>query len=296
MSPPARHPRGGRGGGPRRPLHRVRPQPRRCRRPPGDRRHGRPRGARRRPARRRRRSCTWGPGRRCRGRSRTRSPRTGPTPPAPSRCWRACGATGWVTWWWRRRRPCTGATPRSPSTRGSCRCPCRPTRCRSWRPRRYALAHARCFGFGALAFRFFNVFGPLQAAGHAYAAVVPAFVSAAIAGEPVTVHGDGGQTRDFTYVGSVCEVIATAVRRGRGARRAGEPRLRGSLVAPRAARRAGGAARLPHRTDARRRPAPATCATARPTRRTCGRCSPPSRRSTSTTGSTARSSGSRRER
>lgn len=75
----------------------------------------------------------------------------------------------------------------------------------------YALAHAACFGFGALAFRFFNVFGPLQAAGHAYAAVVPAFVSAALAGEPVTVHGDGGQTRDFTYVGSVCEVITQAV-------------------------------------------------------------------------------------
>ena len=40
----------------------------------------------------------------------------------------------------------------------------------------YALSHAACFGLGALAFRFFNVFGPLQAAGHAYAAVVPAFV------------------------------------------------------------------------------------------------------------------------
>lgn len=75
----------------------------------------------------------------------------------------------------------------------------------------YALSHARCFGLQALAFRFFNVFGPLQAAGHAYAAVVPAFVSAALAGEPVTVHGDGEQTRDFTYVGSVCEVITAAV-------------------------------------------------------------------------------------
>ena len=58
------------------------------------------------------------------------------------------------------------------------------------------------------------MFGPLQAAGHAYAAVVPAFVAAALAGEPVTVHGDGGQTRDFTYVGSVCEVISAAVAAG----------------------------------------------------------------------------------
>jgi UDP-glucose 4-epimerase len=76
----------------------------------------------------------------------------------------------------------------------------------------YALSHAACFGIGVLAFRLFNVFGPLQAAGHDYAAVVPAFVSAALAGEPVTVHGDGEQTRDFTYVGSVCEVVAAAVR------------------------------------------------------------------------------------
>jgi UDP-glucose 4-epimerase len=76
----------------------------------------------------------------------------------------------------------------------------------------YALSHAACFGFGAVAFRFFNVFGPLQAAGHAYAAVVPAFVSAALAGEPVVVHGDGGQTRDFTYVATVCEVLSAVVR------------------------------------------------------------------------------------
>ena len=99
---------------------------------------------------------------------------------------------------------------RCPSTRTSRRCRCRPTRCRSWPPRPTRSPTPRCFGLGALAFRFFNVFGPLQAAGHAYAAVVPAFVAAALAGEPVTVHGDGEQTRDFTYVGSVCEVITDA--------------------------------------------------------------------------------------
>src|SRR5204862_6100263 len=75
----------------------------------------------------------------------------------------------------------------------------------------YALSHGVCFDLPVLAFRFFNVFGPLQAAGHAYAAVIPAFVDAALAGTPVTVHGDGEQTRDFTYVGSVCDVIAHAV-------------------------------------------------------------------------------------
>jgi UDP-glucose 4-epimerase len=75
----------------------------------------------------------------------------------------------------------------------------------------YALAYAASFALPTLAFRFFNVYGPLQAAGHAYAAVVPAFVDAALRGEPVTVHGDGRQTRDFTYVGTVTAVLADAV-------------------------------------------------------------------------------------
>jgi UDP-glucose 4-epimerase len=77
----------------------------------------------------------------------------------------------------------------------------------------YALAYRACFGLDVLPFRFFNVFGPLQTAGHAYAAVIPTFLDAAVAGRPVVVHGDGRQTRDFTYVGSVCTVLADAARR-----------------------------------------------------------------------------------
>ena len=77
----------------------------------------------------------------------------------------------------------------------------------------YALGHAAAFGVAALALRFFNVYGPLQATGHAYAAVVPAFVDAALRGEPLRVHGDGRQTRDFTYVGSVVRVLADAAER-----------------------------------------------------------------------------------
>ncbi|MFI5054073.1 MAG: NAD-dependent epimerase/dehydratase family protein [Acidimicrobiia bacterium] len=77
----------------------------------------------------------------------------------------------------------------------------------------YALAYQHSFGLPVLALRFFNVFGPLQAAGHAYAAVVPAFVSAALEGKPLIVHGDGRQSRDFTFVDTVTEVIADAVTR-----------------------------------------------------------------------------------
>ena len=76
----------------------------------------------------------------------------------------------------------------------------------------YALAYARCFGLEVLPLRFFNVFGPLQPADHAYAAAVPAFVDAALAGRPVQLYGDGGQTRDFTFVGGVADLLVRAVR------------------------------------------------------------------------------------
>lgn len=78
----------------------------------------------------------------------------------------------------------------------------------------YALSFGHTYGLPTLAFRFFNVYGPLQPAGHAYAAVIPAFVDAALRGVPLTVHGDGEQTRDFTYVGTVSRVLADAAIRG----------------------------------------------------------------------------------
>ena len=77
----------------------------------------------------------------------------------------------------------------------------------------YAIAYASCFQLGVLAFRFFNVFGPGQPAGHAYAAAIPAFVDAALAGRPIPVFGDGLQSRDFTYVGTVARTIADAIQR-----------------------------------------------------------------------------------
>jgi len=78
----------------------------------------------------------------------------------------------------------------------------------------YALAHQEVYGLPVLPFRFFNVYGPRQAAGHAYAAVVPVFIDRALRGEPLTVHGDGWQTRDFTFVDTVTEVLSRAVRHG----------------------------------------------------------------------------------
>ncbi|QDH10966.1 NAD-dependent epimerase/dehydratase family protein [Nocardioides dongxiaopingii] len=78
----------------------------------------------------------------------------------------------------------------------------------------YTLAFQQSFGFETVAFRFFNVFGPGQRAGHVYAAVVPTWIDAMLRGEPVYVNGDGSNSRDFTFVETVCKVLLeTSVRR-----------------------------------------------------------------------------------
>lgn len=106
-----------------------------------------------------------------------------------------------------------GANPELPKHEGLVPRPLSPYAASKLAAEQSALAWSHSYGLGVLAFRFFNVFGPLQAAGHAYAAVVPAFVDAALAGRPLPIHGDGGQSRDFTFVGTVVEVIVDAVRR-----------------------------------------------------------------------------------
>lgn len=78
----------------------------------------------------------------------------------------------------------------------------------------YTLAYQASYGLPTLAFRFFNVYGPRQRADHDYAAVIPRFVDAAIKGDPLTLHGDGTQSRDFTYVKSVCQVLFETTWRG----------------------------------------------------------------------------------
>lgn len=77
----------------------------------------------------------------------------------------------------------------------------------------YVLAYQQSFGMETLAFRFFNVYGPGQTAGHAYAAVIPVFIDALLDGRPLTINGDGSHSRDFTYVGTVCRVLLEAATR-----------------------------------------------------------------------------------
>jgi UDP-glucose 4-epimerase len=106
-----------------------------------------------------------------------------------------------------------GANPELPKHEGLVPQPMSPYAASKLATEQYALAWGHSYELPVLPFRFFNVFGPRQAPGHAYAAVVPAFLHAALRNEPVTVHGDGTQSRDFTYVGSVARTIADAVQR-----------------------------------------------------------------------------------
>jgi UDP-glucose 4-epimerase len=69
----------------------------------------------------------------------------------------------------------------------------------------YVLAYARAGLVEGVALRYFNVFGPRQSPDSQYAAVIPLFLRAAITGTPAVVFGDGGQTRDFTYIDNVVD-------------------------------------------------------------------------------------------
>jgi UDP-glucose 4-epimerase len=66
------------------------------------------------------------------------------------------------------------------------------------------------YSFGTIILRLFNVFGPRQSPDSEYAAVVPRFILSLLTGRPLTIYGDGDQSRDFTYVDNVVEGIVTA--------------------------------------------------------------------------------------
>lgn len=74
----------------------------------------------------------------------------------------------------------------------------------------YTLSYQQSFGLKTLAFRFFNVYGPRQMPGHVYAAVIPVFMNAMIKNDVLPINGDGTNSRDFTFVGTVCEVLLKA--------------------------------------------------------------------------------------
>ena len=76
---------------------------------------------------------------------------------------------------------------------------------------RYCVSFSRVYDrVESVVLRYFNVFGPRQSPYSEYAAVVPLFITAIARGEPVTIYGDGEQSRDFTYVANVVDATLRA--------------------------------------------------------------------------------------
>jgi nucleoside-diphosphate-sugar epimerase len=74
----------------------------------------------------------------------------------------------------------------------------------------YAVVFHRLYGFETVSLRYFNVFGPRQDPSSPYSGVVSRFIDAIATGTPPTIHGDGEQTRDFTYVENVARANLAA--------------------------------------------------------------------------------------
>ena len=77
----------------------------------------------------------------------------------------------------------------------------------------YCQTFTELYGLETVSLRYFNVFGPRQDPTSQYAAVIPLFITTMLRGEVPTVYGDGGQSRDFTYVANVvrANLLAAAV-------------------------------------------------------------------------------------
>jgi len=76
----------------------------------------------------------------------------------------------------------------------------------------YCRLFSRLHGLETVCLRYFNVFGPRQDPESQYAAVIPRFILQALRGEPVEVHGDGLQSRDFTFVSDVVQANLLAAK------------------------------------------------------------------------------------
>ena len=83
--------------------------------------------------------------------------------------------------------------------------PCSPYALSKYAGERYCQLFHQLYGLESVCLRYFNVFGSRQDPGSQYAAVIPRFIAAVIQGQPITIFGDGRQTRDFTYITNVVE-------------------------------------------------------------------------------------------
>ena len=105
-----------------------------------------------------------------------------------------------------------GNTPTLPKHEAMTPHPLSPYAVAKYAGERYCAAFSATYSLSTVSLRYFNVFGPFQDPTSGYAAVVPAFATALLSDESPTIHGDGEQTRDFTYVENVVDANLLAAR------------------------------------------------------------------------------------
>lgn len=98
-----------------------------------------------------------------------------------------------------------GDTPTLPKRETMPTCPLSPYAISKLAGEQYCQSFCRLYGFETVCLRYFNVFGPYQDPTSQYSAVIPRFIKAMLQGQPLTIHGDGLQSRDFTYVANVIQ-------------------------------------------------------------------------------------------
>lgn len=97
-----------------------------------------------------------------------------------------------------------------PSHETNATCPQYPYALTKWVGEQYALHWSNVYGLGVVSLRLFNVYGPRHRTSGAYGAVFGTFMSQLANHEPVTIVGDGTQTRDFTFVSDVVDAFVMA--------------------------------------------------------------------------------------
>ena len=98
-----------------------------------------------------------------------------------------------------------GETPTLPKVETMPTAPLSPYAVSKLAGEQYCQVYHRAYGLETVVLRYFNVFGPRQDPASQYAAVIPRFITAMLAGQPPTIFGDGTQSRDFCYIDNVVE-------------------------------------------------------------------------------------------
>lgn len=106
-----------------------------------------------------------------------------------------------------------GETPELPKREEMAPAPLSPYAVSKLAAEKYCSVFTKVYGLETVALRYFNVFGPRQDPTSQYSAVIPKFVTAVLNNRKPTIYGDGGQSRDFTFVRNVVEanILAATV-------------------------------------------------------------------------------------